>query len=90
MADSVQAMMRAEDAKRSLFTAYMVNVHLKKKNQVRVKDIMKQLWPPTMAQRRKEEIAFMREFMEEGGEVNGNGIDYGANLGEYDVDRQRS
>ena len=47
---------------------------------------MKQLWPPTMAERRKEEIAFMREFMEEGGEVNGNGIDYGANFGEYDVD----
>lgn len=63
----------------------MVNVHLKKKNQVRVKDIMKQLWPPTMARNGERKKSPLCGFMERG-EVNGNGIDYGANFGEHNVD----
>lgn len=86
MADSVRKMMKVEDAKRSLFTAYMVNVHLKKDHQVRVRDMMNQLWPLTAEEKRMKEIAFMREFMEEGGEADVNGVDYGADFGGHKVD----
>lgn len=60
---------RIEDARTAYMTSLIVNVQLDKKNQIKVKDIMKDLHPPTRLDRKKEEMEFMREWLEEGGEL---------------------
>ena len=60
---------RIEDARTAYMTSLIVNVQLDKKNQIKVKDIMKDLPPPTRLDRKKEEMEFMREWLEEGGEL---------------------
>ena len=56
---------RIEDARTAYMTSLIVNVQ----NQIKVKDIMKDLHPPTRLDRKKEEMEFMREWLEEGGEL---------------------
>ena len=60
---------RIEDARAAYMTSLIVNVQLDKKNQIKVKDIMKDLHPPKRLDRKKEEMEFMREWLEEGGEL---------------------
>ena len=62
---------RIEDARTAYMTSLIVNVQLDKKNQIKVKDIMKDLHPPTRLDRKKEEMEFMREWLEEGVSCNG-------------------
>lgn len=77
MMEGKREVLKNEDMKRALFTAYMVNVHLKKLNQIKVKDIMDQIWPMTMKERKQEEIQFIEEFEAEGGEIYADGVDNG-------------
>lgn len=75
MMEGKREVLKNEDMKRALFTAYMVNVHLKKLNQIKVKDIMDQIWPMTMKERKQEEIQFIEEFEAEGGEIYADSVD---------------
>lgn len=77
MMEGKREVLKNEDMKRALFTAYMVNVHLKKLNQIKVKDIMDQIWPMTMKERKQEEIQFIEEFEAEGGEIYADNVDNG-------------
>ena len=77
MAEGKREVLKNEDMKRALFTAYVVNVHLKRANQIKVKDIMDQIWPITAEERKQEEIAFIEEFEAEGGEIYADSVNNG-------------
>lgn len=58
---------RIEDSRKAFFVTLITNVQLRKQDHIKVKDIMKQLHPPTKYERRKEEIEFLREWEAQGG-----------------------
>ena len=48
---------------------YKLVVHIAGNKRLKVEDIMKQLHPMTLAQRKTEEKLFMEEFRQAGGEI---------------------
>ena len=61
--------MEIEDRRQAYFTCIMTNVHIAGNKRLKVEDIMKQLHPMTLAQRKTEEKLFMEEFRQAGGEI---------------------
>ena len=61
--------MEIEDRRQAYFTCIMTNVHIAGNKRLKGEDIMKQLHPMTLAQRKTEEKLFMEEFRQAGGEI---------------------
>ncbi|MDU3215721.1 MAG: hypothetical protein E6672_07795, partial [Negativicoccus succinicivorans] len=62
MVDGYKTRQKNLDARAALFTCYQVNAQRDKNSQIKVADIMQQLWPMTALEREIEAIKFMREF----------------------------
>lgn len=62
---------KESDAKTAFFTTMMTNVHIAKSSQrIKVKDIMRSLHPPTREERQRDDEVFMKEWIEQGGEID--------------------
>ncbi len=74
MCKGYEARMRDLDVRLGYFFTMATNVHLKASQHIKVKDVMKDLHPPTELDRIREEAKFKREWEEaltKGGEDDG-------------------
>ena len=69
LVEGYELRMEIEDRRQAYFTCIMTNVHIAGNKRLKVEDIMKQLHPMTLAQRKTEEKLFMEEFRQAGGEI---------------------
>lgn len=72
LVEGYELRMRERDAKTAFFSTMMTNIHIpKESDRIKVSDVMKVLYPPTPEDKEREEELFIREWQEEGGEIDG-------------------
>lgn len=69
MCKGYRLLQRMRDTKTAYFTGLMTNVHLPKKSQLRVSEIVKPLISQTKVERAHEEELFEKEWVAQGGEL---------------------
>lgn len=57
------------DSRWTFFFTLLVNSERSRKDQIKATDIMNALYPKTKAERKREELQFMQEWEEQGGEI---------------------